>query len=92
MSGGQLELGSRDAQEAEWVVVGQRSRFVGVDDVVRNGGDAGGFAGARPQCAKGINQRHKMSVTFLAPQFGVRWVSDTCGKVIFHNWLSSVSH
>ena len=38
--GGQLELGSRDAQETEWVVVGQRSRFVGVDDVVGDRGDA----------------------------------------------------
>jgi hypothetical protein len=37
-----LDLRTGDAQEAEWVAIGQRARFIGVDNVVGNGRNMGG--------------------------------------------------
>ena len=37
----QLDLGPRDAEKTQRVAVGERARFVGVDDVVGHGGDGG---------------------------------------------------
>src|ERR1019366_1941144 len=40
-TGRQLELGARDAQEAQRVAGRQRARLIGIDDIVGNGGDTG---------------------------------------------------
>ena len=55
----QLELGPRDTQKAEWVAVGQRARFVGIDDIVRNSCDAGSGLWFRAQRTEGLERRHE---------------------------------
>ncbi len=57
-AGRQVDLGARHVQEAQFVAGGQRARFLGVDDVVGDGGDARGERRLGPQRAEGSDLRH----------------------------------
>ena len=57
-AGGELDLGARHAQKAEWIVAGQRPRLLGVHHVVWNRGDAGGVGGSGPERTEGTEGRH----------------------------------
>ena len=55
----QIDLRARHVQKAQRIAVGQRSRFVGVDDVVRDRSDSAGRFGHRTQCCERKNGGHE---------------------------------
>ena len=54
----QLDLGSRHPQEAQRIAIGQRSRLVGIDDVVGDCGDAGRIGRIGTQRTEGMQSGH----------------------------------
>jgi hypothetical protein len=49
-------------QKTERIAGGERTRLLGVDNVIRNGRHAGGVARTGPKCLEGTDDRH-----FLTP-------------------------
>ena len=52
----QVDLGPRDVQEAPRPAGDERSRFLGVDDVVGRSDDLGRAGSRRPQCGERANE------------------------------------
>jgi hypothetical protein len=48
-------------QETKWIALGERSRLLGVDDVVRNTGYVLSSLNTRTQSTKRTNNRHRPS-------------------------------
>ncbi len=55
----QFDFGTRHAQETMRVAASLRARFIGVDDIVRDGGDVSSVLGPRTQRPERIELRHE---------------------------------